>query len=243
MKIFKVLSLLMNYPTLDLQTYNSELEEAINSNQDLSSDDREKLLVLLHAIRDQDIMDLQEDYDSLFERGRSTSMLLFEHVHGESRDRGQAMVDLMALYENAGYEISVRELPDHLPLYLEFLSTRPVEEAKDGIHDVAHILGILAERLKQRDSHYHLCFDVLLNVSGAALEARQYEEQVSKEERDDTLEAMDKVWEDEMVTFTSTDPSSACSSNKPPQQGKPAESVSPVHWVDAAPNSSKQVQQ
>ncbi|MBV1871742.1 MAG: nitrate reductase molybdenum cofactor assembly chaperone [Gammaproteobacteria bacterium] len=241
MKILKVLSLMMSYPTAELQTYNSELEEIINSSQDLSPSDRIKLLTLLHAIRDQDLMDLQEDYDSLFERGRSTSMLLFEHVHGESRDRGQAMVDLMALYENAGYEVTVRELPDHLPLYLEFFSTRPAEEAKEGIQDIEHIVGILGERLKQRESHYHHCFDVLLSVSGASLDAQQLEEQVSKEERDDTLEAMDKVWEDEMVTFTTTDPSSSsgCATTNAPQMTKPAVPVSPVHWVDAASSASK----
>ena len=67
-------------------------------------------------------LEAQAKYDSLFERGRSLSLWLFEHVHGESRDRGQAMVDLMAQYDMAGFEINAKELPDYLPMYLEFLS-------------------------------------------------------------------------------------------------------------------------
>ncbi|WP_259465967.1 nitrate reductase molybdenum cofactor assembly chaperone, partial [Pseudomonas aeruginosa] len=83
-------------------------------------------------------------YDGLFERGRSVSLLLFEHVHGESRDRGQAMVDLLDRYTGAGLQIDVPELPDYLPLYLEYLSLLPFAAASEGLAEVAHILGLLA---------------------------------------------------------------------------------------------------
>ena len=88
MKILKILSLMMDYPTSDLQTHNSELEEEINSADGISATDKLNLIKFLHYFRDGDLMDVQENYDSIFERGRSTSLLLFEHVHGESRDRG-----------------------------------------------------------------------------------------------------------------------------------------------------------
>ena len=241
MKILKILSLMMDYPTSDLQTHNSELEEEINSADGISATDKLNLIKFLHYFRDGDLMDVQENYDSIFERGRSTSLLLFEHVHGESRDRGQAMVDLMALYEKAGYEISVRELPDHLPLYLEFLSTRPKQEIVDGIDDVAHIIGILAERLKQRNSVYHHCFDVLLHVASVSVNEEHLETLVASEKRDDTMEEIDKVWEEEMVTFATTDPntSTSCSTTKSPRKNKPVEISSPVHWVDNKPASPK----
>lgn len=71
-----------------------------------------------------DPLDAQAQYSELFDRGRATSLLLFEHVHGESRDRGQAMVDLLAQYEQHGLQLNSRELPDHLPLYLEYLAQR-----------------------------------------------------------------------------------------------------------------------
>ena len=231
MKILKIISLMMDYPEAELQTHNQELEGEIQSSQGISISDKENLIELLHYFRDQDLMDIQESYDSLFERGRAISLLLFEHVHGESRDRGQAMVDLMALYEDAGYEISVREVPDYIPMYLEFLSKRPEAEAKNGISDVAHILAILAERLKQRSSAYHHCFEILLHIAGVTLDSESIEAQVSKEERDDTMQAMDKIWEDEMVTFTATDPVKSCSTSQAPRSHKQEESASAVHWV------------
>jgi nitrate reductase molybdenum cofactor assembly chaperone len=96
------------------------------------------------AICAQDPLDAQAAYSELFDRGRATSLLLFEHVHGESRDRGQAMVDLMAQYERHGLLLDSRELPDHLPLYLEYLAQLPEEEALGGLQDVAPILACSA---------------------------------------------------------------------------------------------------
>ncbi len=102
---------------------------------------------------------MQARYDGLFERGRSVSLLLFEHVHGESRDRGQAMVDLLDRYTQAGLEIDVTELPDYLPLYLEYLSPLPdAESARAGLAEVAHILALLALRLEERGSGYAAVF-------------------------------------------------------------------------------------
>ncbi len=239
MDILKILSLMMSYPCPELKAHNSELEAEIKNAQGISTTDKDDLIKVLHYFRDQDMMDAQENYDSIFERGRSTSLLLFEHVHGESRDRGQAMVDLMALYENAGYEISVRELPDYLPLYLEFLSTRPKQEIIDGIDNVAHIIAILAERLKQRNSVYYHCFEVLLNVASVSVDAEHLETLVSSEERDDTMEAIDKLWEEEMVTFATTDPNTSCSTTKAPGKNNSVERSSPVHWVDNKPASPK----
>ncbi|SUG14916.1 respiratory nitrate reductase 1 subunit delta [Salmonella enterica subsp. arizonae] len=62
----------------------------------------------------------------------------------ESRDRGQAMVDLMAQYEQHGLQLDSRELPDHLPLYLEYLAQLPKSEALGGLQDIAPILALLS---------------------------------------------------------------------------------------------------
>ena len=65
---------------------------------------------------------------------------------------------------------------------------------------------------------------------------------VSKEERDDSLQAMDKIWEEEMVTFTADDPSTSCQTTQAPRTGKQAEVASPVHWVNSITNAAKQTQ-
>lgn len=123
MKILQVLSLLLDYPT---ELLSDSRDELINLTQDssLSVKAKEAVLAFINTRLDGDLMDWQVDYDGLFERGRSLSLLLFEHLHGESRDRGQAMVNLQNQYKEAGLEIGLKELPDYVPLYLEFLSTQ-----------------------------------------------------------------------------------------------------------------------
>ncbi len=201
MKILRVLSLILDYPRAELQQHNQELTQEVTACSELSASGKEQLVALLHYLRDEDLMDLQEQYDSLFERGRAHSLLLFEHVHGESRDRGQAMVDLMALYERAGYEIQVRELPDYLPLYLEFLSTRPVSEIKEGIEEVAHIVSLIAVRLKKCASPYASALTAVLQIAQLNIDFKSLEKELADEPSDRTLQAMDKVWEEEVVTF------------------------------------------
>ncbi|MGL5660138.1 MAG: nitrate reductase molybdenum cofactor assembly chaperone, partial [Aeromonas sp.] len=136
-----------------------------------------------------------------FDRGRATSLLLFEHVHGESRDRGQAMVDLMAQYDAHGLQLDSRELPDHLPLYLEYLAQLPDTEAQSGLHDIAPILALLGARLTQRDSHYAVLFELLLKLANTTIDSNNVAQKIVDEARDDTPQALDAVWEEEQVKF------------------------------------------
>ena len=147
------------------------------------------------------MLDAQSRYSELFDRGRATSLLLFEHVHGESRDRGQAMVDLMAQYERHGLQLDSRELPDHLPLYLEYLAQLPEAEARGGLQDIAPILGLLSARLQQRESGYAALFELLLKLANAQVDSRKVAEKIADEARDDTPQALDAVWEEEQVKF------------------------------------------
>jgi nitrate reductase delta subunit len=234
MQILKVISLLLDYPTEQLVAGRDELDQAIASAREISPAQRSALIELLELICDNDLMDGQEHYSALFGRGRSLSLLLFEHVHGESRDRGQAMVDMLAQYEEAGFAIGVKELPDYIPLYLEYLSTREDLEAREGLADVAHLLALLAARLEERESAYASCFRALLQIAGsepheALAEVR---EQVAGEVRDDSLEALDKLWEEEAVDFLNAEQQERCPS-MPGAPGKAREEVPvPVHWVD-----------
>jgi nitrate reductase molybdenum cofactor assembly chaperone NarJ/NarW len=146
MKSLRLVSLLLEYPTAELVQARGELC-ALAENMNLKAKQRAALRAFIDQRTAGDLMDWQSLYDGLFERGRSLSLLLFEHVHGESRDRGQAMVDLMAQYQQAGLEIDANELPDYLPLYLEFLSTQGPESARAGLQEIEHILALLAARL------------------------------------------------------------------------------------------------
>jgi nitrate reductase molybdenum cofactor assembly chaperone NarJ/NarW len=121
----KVLSALLTYPTAELLAAVPEMRAALDAEGRLPRRNRDRLDRLLEDLAIHDLYDLQERYVLLFDRTRSLSLHLFEHVHGESRDRGQAMVDLKSLYERHGLFMDSSELPDHLPLFLEFLSQIP----------------------------------------------------------------------------------------------------------------------
>lgn len=234
MQILKVISLLLDYPTQALLDARAELDEAIGRCRDISPQQRLALHELLALICDHDLMDGQEHYGALFGRGRSLSLLLFEHVHGESRDRGQAMVDMMAQYEEAGFAIGVKELPDYIPLYLEYLSTCEDLEAREGLADVAHLLAILAARLDERESAYAGCFRALLQIAGVEpqVAVAEVREQVAAEVRDDSLEALDKVWEEEAVDFMQAEQQDRCPSMASAPGKAREESAIPLHWVD-----------
>ena len=234
MQILKVISLLLDYPTEQLVAGRDELNQAIDASREISPQQRAALIELLDLICDNDLMDGQEHYGALFGRGRSLSLLLFEHVHGESRDRGQAMVDMLAQYETAGFFIGIKELPDYIPLYLEFLSTREDLEAREGLADVSHLLALLATRLDERESAYAGCFRALLQIAGVEPQEAMAEvrEQVAAEVRDDSLEALDKIWEEEAVDFLNAEQQERCPSMASAPGKAREESPIPLHWVD-----------
>lgn len=234
MDSLKLIARLLDYPDAQVQAHINELCEVVVSSAELSSDLKDSLLVLIDEIYGGDLLDAQENYTHVFDYGRALSLLLFEHVHGESRDRGQAMVDLMALYEANGFAINVRELPDYIPLYLEYLSHRPEAEARDGLADIAHILGLLCARLRQRSSNYEVLFEALIVLSGEQVALDGFEKLAAKEKPDNTAEALDKIWEEEQVTFGAGDAHDSCNSqdaNDRPPTTEPHVPSTPMHWV------------
>ncbi|QIX97614.1 nitrate reductase molybdenum cofactor assembly chaperone [Cedecea sp. FDAARGOS_727] len=196
-----IISRLMEYPDAALWQHHDELVAGLKEGTALNSAQRAELGSFISSLCGRELLDAQASYGELFDRGRATSLLLFEHVHGESRDRGQAMVNLMNQYQRAGLEIDSRELPDHLPLYLEYLSQQPEGEARGGLQDIAPILALLSARLKQRESDYALLFDMLLALSASDVSAESVGKQIADEARDDTPQALDAVWEEEQVKF------------------------------------------
>lgn len=209
MSALKLISLLLDYPRDELWENRSELVAACGD-AGLSPERTGQLLEFAADLLSREPMEAQERWLSLFDRGRSMSLLLFEHIHGESRDRGQAMVDLMETYRGNGFEIAVRELPDYLPLLLEYLSTRREEEARDWLSHVAHILELLAARASERGAGYALLFELLVEYSGRAPELDAMRQRVAREARDDTPAAIDAIWEEEAVRFTADAPDKDC---------------------------------
>lgn len=205
MQILKIIALLIEYP--DEALWESR-DEAIA----LIAQDAPALLPFARQHLDAPLLDRQAEWCEVFERGRSTSLLLFEHVHAESRDRGQAMVDLMNQYEQAGLQLDCRELPDYLPLYLEYLSILPDAEGRDGLQNIAPILALIGGRLKQREVAHYQLFDTLLTFAGSPLSSDSVTKQVAGEKRDDTRQALDAVWEEEQVKFIE-DNATACDSS------------------------------
>ncbi|HAT1576322.1 TPA: nitrate reductase molybdenum cofactor assembly chaperone [Raoultella ornithinolytica] len=196
-----VVSRLLEYPDADLWQHQNELFDVLATSEKLEKADAQALGVFLRDLTAQDLLDAQAAYSELFDRGRATSLLLFEHVHGESRDRGQAMVDLLSQYEQHGLVLDSRELPDHLPLYLEYLAQLPESEAIGGLQDIAPILALLCARLQQRESRYAVLFEQLLKLANSALDEAKVAEKIADEARDDTPQALDAVWEEEQVKF------------------------------------------
>lgn len=209
-RTLKAISLILSYPSVELQKAMPEIGGVLASDTRLTAAARRALRPLVGDLRDRDIYDLQETYVGLFDRSRTLSLNLFEHVHGESRDRGGAMVSLVEMYREAGYDPATSELPDHLPVLLEFLATRPFAEAKDTLADAAHILEALNARLVRRESGYGAVFAALLQLSGAKADKEAVAELLQEPEVDpDDLEALDKIWEETEVRF-GPDPNAGC---------------------------------
>jgi nitrate reductase delta subunit len=198
--IFKVLSALLTYPTQELQEAAGAMKSAVAA-EALPADIVRGLDRLIGEIGDGDLYDLQERYVLLFDRTRSLSLHLFEHVHGESRDRGQAMVDLQNLYAQHGLVVRPGELPDFLPMFLEFLATLPPAQGSELLAQPAHIIAVLSERLRKRHSSYEAVFRALTALTKTA-PMREASELHDEEDTDpDDFSALDAAWEDEPVNF------------------------------------------
>ncbi len=232
MKTFKVLSALAAYPSAAMVEAVPAMRQVLEAEGLLAAPARRLLEPLLAGLAGGDIMELQERYVFLFDRTRSLSLHLFEHVHGESRDRGQAMVDLKQLYEGAGFALNTSELPDYIPAFLEYLSLRPADEAVSFLGETVHILITLAERLEKRSSPYAGLFRAMVALSKAKPKPEDMAAIVADDGiQPDDLEALDAVWQEEEVTFGPGAAAAACGKDtlgaKLRAANRPAEGMTP----------------
>ena len=206
----KALSLILSYPSRELQDAMPDIAAVLGGDPRIAADTQAGLQRLTDGFATADLYDLQESYVMLFDRSRSLSLNLFEHVHGESRDRGGAMVSLIETYREGGFEPATSELPDHLPVLLEFLASRPSSEAQETLADAAHILDALRARLVRRESGYAAVFAALSQLANTQADAEAVAVILAQPDDDPTdLEALDAVWEETEVTF-GPDPNAGC---------------------------------
>jgi nitrate reductase delta subunit len=238
MKVLSVISILLDYPQAELLKARMELETIVTGSE-LDAAHQALVLQFIAERFEMETMDWQAEYDGLFERGRSLSLLLFEHVHGESRDRGQAMVNLLDQYRQAGLDISAKELPDYIPLYLEFMSTQGNEHGRYGLEEVAPILALLACRLEKHQSNYANLFHALLSLSKVDVDLKDLREQIVDEQPDNTPKELDKVWEEEMVSFMDNAQTGCNSTNKPSEAQRRDQHI-PLNTELLQPKSNSQ---
>ena len=200
----RVLARLLSYPDAELRAHLGELQAALHSECALGAARQAELDALMRSLTTRDPIEVEADYVQLFDRGRSTSLHLFEHVHGDSRDRGPAMIDLAQTYEKAGLYLAEGELPDYLPVVLEFVSTQPAKEARAFLGEMTHILQAIFSALLKRESPYASVLGALLEIAGERAQAVKVAEEPP----------LDESWE-EPVAF------GGCSTEGQAKPGQP----------------------
>jgi len=194
MKTFKVLSVLLSYPQADWIEHLDELENLLTEEKILSKQKLKGIGELFKRLRTDDLIQLQESYVATFDRGAAHSLHLFEHIHGESRDRGQAMIDLMEMYNANGLDVGTSDLPDCLPVFLEFLSTGNLAQASHFLGETAKVLMLIRERLAKKDLDYKYIFAALVEIADAKINRKEIKKIVAAEKEEDSFESVDEEW-------------------------------------------------
>lgn len=164
----RALGALLSYPRQELRQALPQIADAIRASPLIAKRERDGLFTLIDELEREDLLALEQRYVEMFDRGRATSLNLFEHLHGDGRDRGDAMLELTNVYKRAGFELTTRELPDYLPVVLEYLSCRDLAETRAMLSDCAQLLRRIGEALIARGSSYAAVLQALLVIAGEA---------------------------------------------------------------------------
>lgn len=195
------LARILDYPTVELQQHADEIAAILAAAPGLNEDESEAVRAFAKGLAGQRLFDIQAEYVETFDQGRKVSLYVFEHVYGESRDRGPAMIELKKAYRDYGLDTNTRELPDFLPVFLEFCAQVPPDAAMTWLVETTHILQRVCVRLAERGSGYATTLTVLLRMIGADPAPEDLTHMAGEERRDDTPEAMDEIWMEKPVTF------------------------------------------
>jgi nitrate reductase delta subunit len=198
----KAIGALLDYPTPELQAAADEIEQALGEERAIPAAELDGVRAFIDRLRSSDIMDLQEYWIGLFDRSKRLALHLYEHSYGESRDRGQAMVNLALTYRMNGFELNASEMPDYLPLFLEFLSVIPEVHARRYLTDALEIIEALRIRLEERDSTYAALLSALVTLASRDADQDEVEAILAEEPQDPAdLEELDREWAEEPVDF------------------------------------------
>ncbi len=200
MRTLKILGFLLTYPTEAHLQNVRECYTILKNEKWLSDKSLKAIYSFLQEMEQSDLLDLQEKYVSLFDRTPSLSLHLFEHIHGESRDRGQALSDLSELFQHEGLSINEAETPDYLPVFLEFNSTQSQDDVKENLDSVVNILSALKKRLENRDSSYSNIFGALLETASRKPDAKAIEQALKQDSGAlYNFEQIDRQWEEQFA--------------------------------------------
>ena len=209
---YNILSILLSYPNQETIDNLDLMREELTKENLLGKKALKQLTDLMTWMGKTDILDIEEHYVDRFERTSSLSLYLFEHIHGDSRQRGQAMVDLTNYYRQHGLSTLPSELPDYLPIFLEFLSFMPKKDAKNHLGEVINILQVLLERLTNQASPYAAVLFALKSLTPSLPNFSLIQEIISKDKGSlPSNEILDGLWEDKPVTFMGNSLAKTCS--------------------------------
>ena len=154
MKLYKLLSALLEYPDQDLLDHLAEVRQALAESLDVSDGERAAVMRFLDHLDDTDLTALQADYVQTFDLTPEHSLHLTHHLFGDDKNRGPALIDLAELYKDYGVQVAANELPDYLPLVLEFTAYLEDSEARVFLSDAAKVFAVLATNLEKAESPY-----------------------------------------------------------------------------------------
>lgn len=197
MKTFKILGLLLTYPEGTILSASDALLETLHDEALIPKKSLTQIKHFLHIQKNRDLLEIQEEYVEAFDRSRAHCLHLFEHIHGESRDRGQAMVDLSDMYASKGLYIDNNELPDYLPLFMEYLSRCSFKEASLLLGEAIDVIAVIGAKLKKRKYPYAAIFGAIEALSAVTPNKIKIIEALEHGPKDpETLEELDEQWKE-----------------------------------------------
>jgi nitrate reductase delta subunit len=200
MKTLKALAAFLSYPSEEIRAAVPELLSVLDQEGAISKTQCRRIADVCAEWADGDVMDLQEEYVFLFDRTPSLSLHLFEHVHGDSKGRGQALVELDGLYRERGLENASEHTPDYLPMFLEYLSLLPPEEAQENLDGAIDVVAVLCERLKKRESSYAVFLEALQDIASRRPNQEKIKSALAVNAgQGPTDEEMDRSWEEQFA--------------------------------------------
>lgn len=208
LKTYRIISLLLTYPNEEIYNFLPQVNSSLKEEKLLNSDSITSIDTFVDFFAQKPLAFWQEFYVQLFDYSKSASLYLFEHVHGDSKDRGQAMVDLIDLYKENGLQINRSELPDYLPVFLEFLAMQTQLKAEDYLSEVIDIVGFIHRKLEEKDNPYKYLLSSIIQLSKRKPTEARIEKMVSEMPEIN----IDEAYEEVPVTFGSENPCVNCKS-------------------------------